>query len=567
LALVGTCMTAALTTAGCGDDDDSSSGAGASNTGGSGTGGAGGGGAVGGAGADGTGASGTGGGGGAVEPPAPSCDALPGGGTATVGTPTLIASLGDQWHESWSASPAVLDIDGDGTIEILAARHGVVLAWHIDGTIVFREEVEGRCWASPVVADLRPDLPGLEIAQASADKIYAWQLDGTMLPGFPHSFTGELRSLAAGDIDGDGGIELVSVTTQQNAQDDTVIAVEGDGSTVAGFPPNASGASGCDSACYIYNGYDQNIAIGDVDGDGVSDIFATHDNAYNSLFDGTGRAFDCDPGFSGRTKFMGVRGMHDFAEALQGYGDDESTALQAHHTNTAPGIADIDGDGINELIFVASVQNAAQDNREQGVALWALENDGTRPAGWEVPLHFDQYLSGLWDYGNNIVGITNQVTLAELDPNRPGPEMLFAGFDGAVHAVDSQQNVIFSVQYTASDVAGTGGVVVADLSGDGAPEIVFTSYSTQDNVSELFILDGGGNVQHRVALPNRGAMPVPTIADADGDGTLDIVVSLKDATQGEPQVLVYRVPGSADNCLLWPTGRGNYLRNGYLPAP
>jgi hypothetical protein len=29
-------------------------------------------------------------------------------------------------------------------------------------------------------------------------------------------------------------------------------------------------------------------------------------------------------------------------------------------------------------------------------------------------------------------------------------------------------------------------------------------------------------------------------------------------------VLVYGVPGSADNCLLWPTGRGNLLRTGFV---
>jgi len=38
-----------------------------------------------------------------------------------------------------------------------------------------------------------------------------------------------------------------------------------------------------------------------------------------------------------------------------------------------------------------------------------------------------------------------------------------------------------------------------------------------------------GNELHRLALPRRGAMPVPTIADAIGDGALEIVVSLKDA--------------------------------------
>jgi hypothetical protein len=29
---------------------------------------------------------------------------------------------------------------------------------------------------------------------------------------------------------------------------------------------------------------------------------------------------------------------------------------------------------------------------------------------------------------------------------------------------------------------------------------------------------------------------------------------------------VYRVPGSGTNCLPWPTGRGNLLRNGAGPA-
>jgi hypothetical protein len=107
-------------------------------------------------------------------------------------------------------------------------------------------------------------------------------------------------------------------------------------------------------------------------------------------------------------------------------------------------------------------------------------------------------------------------------------------------------------------------VIVADLSGDGAPEIAFTTYSLDTDVSDLFILDGGGNLQHQIPLPGRGAMPVPSVGDADGDGVLDIVVSLKDESNGA-QLLVYRVPGASDNCVLWGTGRGNYLRNGYLP--
>lgn len=510
-------------------------------------------------------------GGGAIEPPPPSCAPAEPPGSATVAVPELLVELSDEWHEGWLASPAAVDLDGDGAVEIIAARHGRVIAWHSDGALVWSNDVEGRCWSSPVVADIRADSPGLEIAQASADKIYLFAADGTPLDGFPYTFRGELRSLAAGDIDGGGDLELVSVTTQnleENGQRDIVIAVKSDGSEVAGFPPNTKGSSGCDDACYVYNGYDQNLAIGDVDGDGDSDIFATQDNAYNSLHDGTGRAFDSAPQFEDKTKFMGIRGLHDPAEANQGYADDESTALQAHHTNTAPAIADIDGDGVAELVYLASVQNAAQDSRELGVALWVMRHDGTRPEAWSEPLHFSDYLSGLWDYGEtNIVAITNQVSVGDIDPARPGPEMVFAGFDGRIHAVDSARNVVWEVTYTESDVVATGGVLLADLSGDGAPEIVFTTYSTEVGFGELFILDGGGNLLHRLPLPGRGAMPVPTVADADGDGTLDIIVALKGGDDGvTAQVLVYRVEGARDNCLLWATGRGNNLRNGYLPS-
>jgi hypothetical protein len=57
-------------------------------------------------------------------------------------------------------------------------------------------------------------------------------------------------------------------------------------------------------------------------------------------------------------------------------------------------------------------------------------------------------------------------------------------------------------------------------------------------------------------------MPVPTVADVDGDGVLEIVVSLKDGVDRERQVLVYTVPGSATNCLIWATGRRNLRRTG-----
>ena len=510
----------------------------------------------------------------AVPLPSPACDPAPGGGSAEVAAPTLTHTIADRWHEGWLASPAIADLDGDGAPEVVLPRADLLIVWRLDGaggtTEVWRAQATGRIWSPPVVVDLVPDRAGLEVAVASRDQVLAFDATGAALPGFPVSWQDELRSLAAGDVDGDGALELVTVTStplDAGGQRDIVTVIEASGAIAAGFPPSTTGASGCDDACYVTGGYDQNVTLGDVDGDGVVDILATQDNAYLSLHDGTGRAFDAAPIFDGRTKFQGIRMMVDYALAQQGYADDEAVDEQGHFTNSAAAIADLDGDGTGELIVLGSVQNAAQDDRERGVALWVMRHDGTRPDAWIAPPRFADYLWGLWDAPDNVVGVTNQVTVADLDPDRAGPELVFAGFDGRVHAVDARGEPLWSHAYTDELAVGTGGVVVADLSGDGVPEVVFASYATTTGRSNLFVLDAAGNRLHAIPLPDRGAMPVPTIGDADGDGALDIVVSTKGGEDGQAQGLVYAVPGSSDNCLLWPTGRGNLRRDGYVPPP
>ena len=496
--------------------------------------------------------------------PPPSCKAAPSGST-TIAAPQLAYTLSDRWHEAWLGSPAVADLDGDGRIEIVVPRHEQLIVWRADNTIAWRQTLPGRIWSSPVVADLVPSRPGLEVAVAARGQIAAYDAAGTALPGFPFSWRDELRSIAAGDIDGNGDLELVAVTSSplsSGGKRDVVIAIHHNGAVVDGFPPNTSGASGCDAACYVTGGYDENLALGDVDGDSRADVFITQDNAYMSLHDGRGRAFDAAPIFEDRTKFSGVRWMVDYAEAQQGYADNEDTAEQAHFTNTAPAIADLDGDGVGELIALGSIQNAAQTERELGVGLFVARKDGTRPDAWITPPRFPDYRGGLWDGSGNIVGITNQVTVADLDPNRTGPELVFAGFDGRIHAVDARGEQMWSRTYTTSGSVWTAGIAVADLSGDASPELVFATYSPTGG--DLIILDAGGNIVHRLPLGGRGAMPVPTIADADADGDLDIVVSLKDGEDRKRSVLIYEVPGSSANCVLWPTARGNLRRDGFV---
>jgi hypothetical protein len=342
-------------------------------------------------------------------------------------------------------------------------------------------------------------------------------------------------------------------------------AVHHNGTPVAGFPPNTSGAAGCTTTCFVTGGFDQNVALGNVDADPAFEVFAGHDNAYLSLHDGDGRAFDAAPIFNNRDKISGVRTMQDYALAQQGFPNTPAVDNQAHFTNSAATFSDVDGDATRELVILGSMQNAAQTDRLRGVALWVFRPDGTRPTNWLAPYHVPAYLSGLWDFdGTNIVGATNQVSVADIDSSRTGNEFVFAGFDGHVHAVDSARNFVWQHSYTTDARVLTAGVAIADLSGDGSPEIVFASYSPDNNKSALFVLDADGNRLHTIALPDRGSMAVPTIADVDDNGTLEIVVALKDSVTNVRQVLVYSVANSSDNCLAWPTGRANLLRNGWV---
>jgi FG-GAP-like repeat len=509
----------------------------------------------------------TGAGTGGPLPPAPACMAAANKGSTAVQKPTLLLTLKDRWHEAWLASPAVADLDGDGKNEIIVPRDERLEVWNADGSLKWTYTAKGRIWSSPVVADLRGD-PKLEVAVASRDQVIMLDAAGMVLSGFPVTWEDEMRSLAAGDLDGDGKLELMAAPGHSKPTD-MINAWHADGSTVAGFPPNKAGVSGCaaDMKCYLAGAYDQNVAAGDLDGDGKIDVVIGQDDAYVSFHHSSGVAFDANKIFPAK-KTPGVRYLHDLAEAEQGYAKDEETALQAHFTNSAPAVADLDGDGVPEIVMLGSVQNASQTNRLQGVGLWAVHSDASRLKGWETPFHVPEYLAGLWDYdGTNVVAATNQVTIADIDPSHPGPEMIFAGFDGKIHAVAADKTSLWTVSYTADPNVLTGGVVVGDLSGDGIPEIVFNSYSTDMDKGKLFILDAGGNAIHQIPLPRRGAMPVPTLADVDGDGTVEIVVSLKDAEDKVESVDVYTVPGSSTNCLLWPTGRGNLQRNAWVRPP
>jgi hypothetical protein len=110
---------------------------------------------------------------------------------------------------------------------------------------------------------------------------------------------------------------------------------------------------------------------------------------------------------------------------------------------------------------------------------------------------------------------------------------------------------------------GASGAAAGDLNEDGVAEIDFSTYSTDQDVSHLIILGADGNPLHKIALAKRGSMSVPTIADIDGDGIIEIIVSLKDTLGGGlGGVQIYNVSTAGTSYMPWPSGRGNLSRDG-----
>ncbi len=145
------------------------------------------------------------------------------------------------------ATPAAADIDLDGTVEIfIAGLDGKFYAWHSDGTElidgdndpntdgVFNTDIGGWSRSSAAIAQLDGD-PELEITVGSRDagKIFAWNMDGTDLPGFPVDYSPYPihSSPAVGDIDNNGDMEIVFL-----CENDSLYVLQHYGLNYPGFP-------------------------------------------------------------------------------------------------------------------------------------------------------------------------------------------------------------------------------------------------------------------------------------------------------------------------------------------
>lgn len=484
---------------------------------------------------------------------------------SNVSEPTLRITLPASWDENWFASASIFDLDSDGDKEIIAARHSVLYVWNDEGELVWRAPVgasssslndhgSSRQYASPVVGDLDGDGQG-EIAIAYSNNVAIYEHEGSLKTGWPQTFpgsAGEIRSIAAIDLENNGALEILA---QKTSAPPVTMVWRITGSTVSGWPQVDE--DDCPD-CSSYGGYNQNIGAADIDGDGYPEVVSTYDCSSIGFMNADGTPLLANAIFEG-LYVNNIPMFHDMDLAIQGWGEDDND--RDEFTDSPPVFADMDNDGKPEII-VYSDHERAGEYIIRGNCLWVLNEDLTRVSGFETPICSDEPL--FTTYENNIVQVAPSPALGQLTGDSR-PEIVVPSYDGRMRCFSPGGTTLWSYPFdnAGGSFIGASGAAIGDLDNDGHNEIIFTTYSTSQNVSNLIILNADGEQLHKVALSKRGSMSPPTLSDVDDDGIVEIIVSLKDTLgSGQGGVQIWNVASAQTSSLPWPTGRGSNLRNG-----
>jgi hypothetical protein len=408
-------------------------------------------------------------------------------GNASLSSPVLSISTNPPSLTGWPlatsaaiySSAVVVDLDGDGSNEILVASEELY-AWHADGMEVrdgdgdprtggiFIVDGQGGYRSTPAVGEVDGD-SGVEIVAAAwadvgtgggaAYEVFVWNgEDGSVVSGWPVT-TGKFcwASPALADLDNDGRNEVIIPCADGKLycwsyNGSEFIDGDDDPLTVGVFADLGTP--------WVY----ASPAIADIDGDGDLEILqpAATESVYCFNADGSNV-----PGWP-------------ISIGVKAYG--------------SPAVGDVDGDGDLEIAIMSL-----------SWYVWLFDHEGNALAGWP------QLIASSGDFPPSpvLADITGDGFL----------ELVQVGSDGEIRIWDYQGNTIAGwPQFLGTSVKSS--PAIANIDADPDLELIVGSDS-----GKLFALNLDGTIVDGWPIQTGADLyGSPTVADVDGDGDLEVVI-------------------------------------------
>jgi len=488
---------------------------------------------------------------------------------------------------SYTYYVAVADVNGDGKPDLVVDnRHSSsvsVLLGNGNGTFQNQTTFATGAYGPMVVADVNGDgKPDLVIGRGSGVvSVLLGNGDGTFQN---HAFFGgggdssQRPALAVADVNGDGKADLIvtdrNVPTGFSNGSNEVAVLLGNGNGTFQSPANfATGAA------------PSSLAVADVNGDGKPDLIVANEQSNNvSVLLGNGDGtFQSQTTFAtgsfpdsvvvadvsgdGKPDLVVANAGSDSVSVLLGNGDGTFQSQATLATGSLPSslaIADLNGNGKPDLTYTTESTNSVSvllhaGNGDFTGQVYTIDNgdpfvqsiNRSTPAGpitnattVSYTVNFSEPVTGVdpTDFQLALTG-TVAATLAQVTPVSGAVYTVTVnGITGSgtlgLNLVDNgnirdlagiglvQPNAPASFQSLTTFATGNNpvSVAVADVNGDGKPDLVVANNARPGSVSVL-LANGNGTFQAQTTFGTGPDDPVTVaVADVNGDGKPDLVV-------------------------------------------
>jgi hypothetical protein len=469
--------------------------------------------------------------------------------------------------DGFIAAAAVGDLDGDGRPEVVGATmSGALYAWS-DGALregfpVFTigrepQEFDGDdvwdqgFWSAPTLVDLDGDGASEIIAAAMDGRVYVVDHSGADWGPYPLELChpencGEVgapivSSPAVGDVDGDGDLDIAlghNETTDDARFSVSYLLDANTGTPLSGWPRETQGLVGEASLIPIVGeGHPSSLSLADVDGDGDLELADTAFLAHTQLIHHDGEE------------------LFELAHFADQYGEDANTNEPSMvHFAEHPAFGDLTGDGVPDLVqggvgtmYLVALPMVFHKEFQHPVAAWDGTSGGFLP-GWPQQLEDLQFF----------------MAPAIADISGDGrPEAIITSGGYMVHAWDAQGLAPQGWPKLIGQWA-IGSPAVGDLDGDGYLEVVVASRAGQVFAwSTRGPADGAvewASVHHDAAHTGNYHSPLPAQAGPPAEDPPECTECCCRSGIGPRQGWLWLLPAG----LLWLRRRGQGCVKQYL---